>query len=405
MFCSTRLCLSLAVLSALLATLGCASRRDGASSCPPAPQPDNVWCETARYIASTIPSDLHDVERNRALADIAAVALDVGSDEQTQRIASEITGWRRGDLLARLATRCYQSERLMAGDRLRTAAEEVAHDPSLETWQASRVKLALERAKHARPASTGSSAVDVNRLEPADQAALLPDLMNLSVARSSLLETLVRLEAVTNQVLDLDAAASTVDAYRVVYQKASADAVTDAYRDRVFAGMTRVFKSLHPALACDKMVEFGETALRFGDTNLVLRLCGEVDARLGGIRADMRLPVQIRYARLLSQAGLSERAHVRLNEVGGWLSDPAVLASERPGLLATLGVAWNALGDTASASSRWHEACTALTDLKNARPRAVAAVQVCLVFARAQVSDGELERSLRAVGEGLGEPW
>jgi hypothetical protein len=405
MFCSTRLCIGLPLLSALLATFGCASRRDGASSCPPVPQPDNAWCETARYIASKIPSDLHEVERNRAMADTAAVALDVGSDEQAQRIANEITGWRRGDLLARLATRCYHSDRLMAGDRLRTAAEEVARDPSLEPWQASRVKLALERARHARPASTGSNAVDVNRLEPADQAALLPDLMQQSVVASNLLETLVRLEAVTNQVLDLDAAAATVDAYRIVYQTASADAVTDAYRERVFAGMTSVFKNLHPTLACDKLVDFGEAALQFGDTNLVLRLCGEVDVRLVGIRSDMRLPVQIRYARFLSQAGLSARAHARLNEVGGLLPDTAVLASERPGLLAALGVAWRELGETASAASRWHEASAALAALENARPRAVAAVQVCLVLARARVSDAALERSLAAVGEGLGEPW
>jgi hypothetical protein len=307
------------------------------------------------------------------MADTAAVALDVGSDEQAQRIANEITGWRRGDLLARLATRCYHSDRLMAGDRLRTAAEAVARDPSLEPWQTSRVKLALERARHARPASTGSNAVDVNRLEPADQAALLPDLMQQSVAASNLLET--------------------------------QGAVTDTYRERVFAGTTSVFKNLHPTLACDKLVDFGEAALQFGDTNLVLRLCGEVDARLVGIRSDMRLPVQIRYARFLSQAGLSARAHARLNEVGGLLPDTAVLASERPGLLAALGVAWRELGETASAASRWHEACAALAALENARPRSVAAVQVCLVLARAQVSDAALERSLAAVGEGLGEPW
>jgi hypothetical protein len=267
------------------------------------------------------------------------------------------------------------------------------------------VKLALERARHARPASTGSNAVDVNRLEPADQAALLPDLMQQSVAASNLLETLVRLEAVTNQVLDLDAAAATVDAYRIVYQTASADAVTDAYRERVFAGMTSVFKNLHPALACDKLIDVSESALQFGDTNLVLRLCGEVDARLVGIRSDMRLPVQIRYARFLSQAGLSARAHARLNEVGGLLPDPAVLASERPGLLAALGVAWRELGETDTAASRWHETSAALAALENARPRAVAAVQVCLVLARARVSDAALERSLVAVGEGLGEPW
>ncbi len=390
------------ILCALLATFGCACRRGGASSCP---QAESAWCEQARRLACRIPADPHEVERNRALADAAVVALEVGSEKQARRIADEIEGWRRGDLLARLAARSYSLGQVEGGDRLADAAAEVSRERALEAWQVSRVKLALERARQARPGAARGEAAAVSRLEPADQAALLPELMQRAVAVSNLTETLVRLEAVTNSVMDLDAAAAAVDAYRVLYQKAGPDTRTADYRERVFVGMTGVFGSLHPALACDKLVGFGEAALACGDTNLVLRVCGEIDGRLGAVRADMRLPVQLRYARFLARAGERERSRRSLEEAGPLFDDPAVLAAERPALLATQGVAWKEWGDAARASACWRAACASLESLENARPRATAAVHMCLIFARARVEEAALDAALAAVCEGLGEPW
>lgn len=364
-----------------------------------------AWLEVARQVAVKIPSDFHAVERERALADAATAALELGAEEQAEAIAGEICGWRRGDLLARFAAQCFVTARLPQGDRFLSLAQEVAKGEGLEDWQRSRVQVSVERARQARPAAEASDARRVSRLEPADQAALLPDLVARHVVASNLLETLTRLEAVTNQVLDLDSAAGTVDAYRVLYQKAEALPEAEAYRERVFAGVKSVFAGLHPAIACEKLIDFGEVAVKAGATNFVLQLCAEIEQKLPMVRADMRVPVQTRYGRFLARCGWREDAAAQLEGVTGFLGDSAVLADERAVAWARLAVAWTELGQAARAAACHEEATRFLSALTNARPRAVTAVGMCVIYARAEVSDPSVMDGVRAVAEGLNDPW
>jgi tetratricopeptide (TPR) repeat protein len=388
-----------------LLLVGCACRPDAPAAGPATASRPDPWCETARRIALELPEALHEVERNRALADTAVVALELGADEQAAEIAQAVAGWRRGDLLARLGGQCHATGRKAAGDRFLEASEAAARESGLEAWQSSRIRLAIERARAARPDGARSDAAEVERLEPADQAALLPHLMQQTVAASNLLETLTLLESVTNQVLDLDLAAGAFDAYRVVYQKAGASGQTALYRERLLAGLETLLQSLHPAIACDKFIDFGEAAQRLGDADFVTRLRQEVDGRLGLVRADMRVPVQTRYARFLIRAGDAQRARECLLEAEALLADPALLAEERPVARARLGAAWQELGDDAASTERFTRAIEALKAIGNGRPRAVAAVQVCLVFARAGAADPALLQSMDTVRNALGDPW
>ena len=183
--------------AAALLAAGC---RPPVSACPSRPS-ENPWCSLAHGIARQIPADLHDVERNRALSDTAITALDLGAHKQAAAIAYDISGWRRGDLLARLGHRCHATGRGDAGDRFLKAAENVARDTGLDSWQRSRIQLAIERARTGRTATQRSEAARVTRLDAADQAALLPDLMQHTVATSNVLDTLNRLETVSRQTL------------------------------------------------------------------------------------------------------------------------------------------------------------------------------------------------------------
>lgn len=395
----------LLALAGLALFAGCGGGRTAPGG---APSPKTcAWLELARQVAVKIPSEFHAVERERALADAATAALELGAEAQAEAIAGEICGWRRGDLFARFAARCFVTARLPQGDRFLTLAQEAAKGEGLEDWQRSRVQVSVERARQARPAAAASDARRVSRLEPADQAALLPDLVEHRAASSNLLETLSRLEAVTNQVLDLDSAAGAVDAYRVLYQKAGAlpEAEAAVYRERVFAGVKDVFVGLHPALACEKLIDFGEAAAKAGATNFVLQLCAEIEQKLPIVRADMRAPVQTRYGRFLAGCGWREDAAAQLEAVAGFLGDSAVLAEERAVAWARLAVAWAGLGQASRAAACHAEAARHLAALVNARPRAVAAVAVCVIYARAEVSEPSVMEGLRAVSEGLGDPW
>ncbi|HPB11293.1 MAG TPA: hypothetical protein PLU38_00330 [Kiritimatiellia bacterium] len=389
------------MLAVALLAAGC---RPSVSAGPSQPL-ENPWCSLAHGIARQIPADLHDVERNRALSDTAITALDLGAHKQAAEIACDISGWRRGDLLARLGHRCHATGRGDAGDRFLKAAENVARDSGLESWQRSRIRLAIERAHAGRTATQRIEAARVTRLDTADQAALLPDLMQHTVATSNLLDTLNRLETVSRQTLDLDLAAGAFDAYRVAYQKAGEAGQTALYRDRLAAGLTRLLDSLHPAVVCDKLMEMSEAARRLGDTPFAEQMSRETGNRLGLIRADMRLPVQTRYARLLARAGDTRQARRRLAAAETLLPDPAITPAERAAAHAELGAAWMELGDAAAADGHFADAILALKTLANSRPRAVAAVRVCLTFARAGIAEPARLSEMAALLNRLGDPW
>lgn len=387
--------------AAALLAAGC---RPPVSACPSRPS-ENPWCSLAHGIARQIPADLHDVERNRALSDTAITALDLGAHKQAAAIAYDISGWRRGDLLARLGHRCHATGRGDAGDRFLKAAENVARDTGLDSWQRSRIQLAIERARASRTATQRSEAARVTRLDTADQAALLPDLMQHTVATSNVLDTLNRLETVSRQTLDLDLAAGAFDAYRVVYQKAGETGQTALYRDRLNAGLTLLLNSLHPAIACDKLMEMSEAAWRLGDTPFAEQMRREIDNRLGQIRADMRLPVQTRYARLLARVGDTRQARHCLAAAETLLPDPAITPTERAAAHAELGAAWMELGDAAAADGQFADAILVVKTLTNSRPRAVAAVRVCLTFARTGIAEPARLSEMADLQNRLGDPW
>ncbi len=364
-----------------------------------------VWIQQASAIAQKIPVEIHGVERDRALAKSAVTAVELGVADQCRAILPTITSWHRAELTARLARSCYLKGHISEGDELRGAAETLLQKESYENWQISRIRLALEQAGHAKGEKTDASVIA--KVESADQARLLPELVQANLAQTNLVEMLTRLEATTNQVLDIDTAAGTVDTFLVLYKKSqqSESPAIKELRVRMLAGVEAAFIGLHAAIACEKLVDFCNAALAAGDLEFAAQLSGMVGERLPAVRTDMRLPVQLRYAEFLIKAGNTEQAVAQVDAVEEVIGAESVVFSDRPMLLARCGVVCQSAGDLRRAQLFFRQAVIGLEALTNARPRAVTAVDIALLFARAAVDMPPILAAMQQLNHGLGDPW
>jgi tetratricopeptide (TPR) repeat protein len=363
------------------------------------------WVQEASSIAQKIPVDIHGVERDRALAKSAVTALELGLRAECQSILQSITSWHKAELCAQLARSCYAAGDLTAGDELLDKAHDLISADSYENWQVSRIRLAIEQAGHAKGNKTDSSVME--QVETADQARLLPALVQANVAQTNLIDMLTRLEATTNQVMDLDTAAGTVDTFLVLYQ-ASQQSENDAVKElrgRILAGVESAFRGIHAAIACEKMVDFCKLALTSGDPEFARQLSRMVRERLPSVRADMRLPIQLKYADYLLNAGEIAAALDQAEWVESEIGDESVLFSERPVLLARCGVVYQRAGERERAQLHFRQALIGLDALTNGRPRAVTAVDVALIFARADVEMPSIHMAMKELNSNLGDPW
>ncbi len=394
----------IAFLCSLLFFAGCderqcknvAEQRDLASA---------PWIEEAVAIARKIPADIHKVERDRTLAKAAVVASETGLTSQTVAAVESLNSWRKGDLYARLARSRYLENRNAEGDKLLGAARQLLAESDYEDWQKSRITLAIEQAGLAQGRQTG--AATLADIEPADQAKLLPGLVQHNVSHSNLVEMLEQLESSTNQVLDIDSAAGVVDTYLVLYRKSQTENQTQrsALRDRILDGIDSVFRGLHAAIACEKLIDFCNAAWDADDRDFAMRLSEMTARRLPTLRTDMRLPIQLRYAGFLTRSDRTAQAMRQVENAAAGIGDESVIFSDRPVLLAECGVLCWLAGEQDRARQFLGQAVEELNAMKNARPRAVAAVDVTLLLARNRIEDMETLRAMRELNGNLSAPW
>jgi hypothetical protein len=395
---SYRVIITLPLLVTLLLA-GCDRKETQTTAASPAPN----WIQEATAISVRIPTDLHAVEHDRCLAQTAAVALELGLTEQIDPIANLITSWHKAEIYARLAGIRYQAADKKAGDALIAKARAALRADTYEDWQVSRVHAAIEQARHLKGEQTDAALLD--RIDPADQARLLPSMISESVAATNFNALLSRLEATTNAVLDIDQASGAADSYHALYTHAPAEVTDSDFRIRIENGLTHTLKQLPAPMACDKLLNLCETALHVQDADFVTRLCVLLDQQIPAIRADLRIPVLLRYADLRVKQGEPGRAVAQLEQVEAHLDDPSVLFSDKPVLLARCALLYGTLGDTAKRDAVLAGALTQLNAFKNARPRAMAAVAFCHVCARANLDNPAVFEAVQKLRKELDDPW
>ncbi|MFO7936505.1 MAG: hypothetical protein R6V06_02740 [Kiritimatiellia bacterium] len=361
------------------------------------------WIMEAVSMAEKIPVKLHQMEHDRCLSKTAAVALEVGVFDQTDNILKSIRSWRKADLYAKLARSCYLKDKVAEGDELVKKARDYLQGNQFEDWQVSRVHVGLEQAGHVKGKRTDANLL--TQLRRADQAKLLPSMVQGNVSTTNLVDMLTRLEASTNSVMDIDIAAATIDTYRILYEKSQEKEDLKDLRKRVIGGVEKTFRNVHTSIACYKLLDFCNSAVAAGDKNFVGYLSDMLEDRLGMIRVDMRIPVLLRYSEFLIEQGHKEKSLEKLRYVEDKIDDSAIFFADKPVFLARCGVIYGKTGNTEKMLELLKKALSMLNTVKNSRPRAMTAVDFCHVCARGGVESPELLQSMKELNSNLSDPW
>ena len=395
-------CISVFFVLGALLLAGC-DQQEESKEIPASDPVAAAWIQEAVSIAEKIPTDLHAVEHDRCLSKTAVTALEVGVYDQTDAILKSIDSWRKADLYAKLARTCYVDGEMKKGDELIEKARKCLRENQFEEWQVSRVHVSIEQAGHVKGDKTDASLL--RQLEPSDQARILPSMVEGNLTTTNLVDMLVRLEAGTNAVMDLDIASATIDTYRLIYEKSRQKDELKELRERVLAATEKTFRNLHTSIACHKLLDFCESAVKADDGEFVERLRAMLEQRLDNIRIDMRIAVMLRYSTFLIERGQKETALEYLRFIEANIDDPSILFADKPLFLARCGVLYGETGDADKMAALIKESIARLAAFENARPRAMAAVDVCHVCARARIDSPEILNMMRELNGNLSAPW
>lgn len=121
-------------------------------------------------------------------------------------------------------------------------------------------------------------------------------------------------------------------------------------------------------------------------------------------REPLKGPLVAEVARGWAAQGDPARARRLLSSLDASVEKVPVI--EQPAVLANLAGAWKAAGDAAGAARYLDDALARAEALENARPRALAVVEVCRAMARFGLElTPERESRLETLRAGLGDPW
>lgn len=351
--------------------------------------------------ASAIVSDPKDM--GKAQAAIVWDYATLGAWREATDAADRVEGWRRGTSYADLAAALAKAGRTDEARAMIAKAEEFRR--TVTGWQNPRIAahvanawaalgdvdkaeglasaVALEDAQQyagrtaATVASSRAAQGDyegaVAALEPLAGAKDVDDAWwrtvgYLDVARQSSFPRATRAKA-------LDAARSAAESIPTWKKAEALESIADEYRKQGFAKEAR-------------------------------EAVGEAERILVALPDTMpiKAPLLSNCARAWGELGRKERARELLSHVEALA--PTVQPIERPAVYANAASSFALLRDSASAKRLYGVALDEASSLVNARPRALAVVEICRSMGRAGVAlDAATRERLDALYAGLKDPW
>jgi tetratricopeptide (TPR) repeat protein len=351
--------------------------------------------------ASAIDADPKDKARAQQ-----AVVLDyatLGLLDEAVRRAESIDGWRRLVSLANLASRLARAGRVEDAQALVARVE--ADRRGTQGWEGPRVAAELASA-YAALGNVGPSAAIARDLVEADARQY--------AGRSAAIEAGARgangdLEQARAALRALDARGDVDTTWwrTMGYLDLSTEEKLDpAERRSMLDEARRSADELGGRPRVDALIRI---AARYRERGVEDRSVDALDAAQKTVErleaTDESRPVALaEVARAWADAGQVERA--RRNLAGAETGVARAPDIDRPGLFALLGSAWHAVGDATQARRLYDRAFDGAVALQNARPRALAVVEVCRALGRERVMlDPAMRDRLDALFGGLKAPW
>jgi hypothetical protein len=347
--------------------------------------------------ASAIRSDAQDrgKAQERVIHDFAAAGA---LDEALQRV-DQVEGWRRGTAYAELAVAAAQHGRTHDAAELIARAEQLSNE--VRDWSGPRIRAHLARA-YAALGRTNESA-QIGAALPEEEASKARVSAIVAPAQpGGLTEALRQLQALEGAG-NFDLNLQLVDGYLALAGRAAGDA--PACR-QALDGARRVAQTLPVLKAIEVQRAVAELYHGLRDTGLASRVLEEAETMIlpAAMDAYVTVPALAQLATAWGWLGEKTRARRLLTRAVELL--PAVQDIERPAMYAEIAAARIALGDADEGWRHYDEALRAAKTLANARPRALAVVEVCrsIGLRKLELTDRH-RQELASLLEGLQAPW
>lgn len=365
------------------------------------PTPGGESFHRAFDFASAIEADPKD----RASAQHAVVAdlAEHGDPSAALALAEKIDGWRKAAAIADVAAVLARAGKAEAA---RAALAEVAVlRGSIEGWQGPRVDAHRARAQALLGDldATTQLAKEIGANDPRQYAGQA----TAWVASAQLARGDADAALATLATMDADADIEIAWARTLGYlEAAEADALAPAIRRRALAAAGRSTETVagwHRIEALDR-VAGGWLAL--GEKDEALRVLRGAEEIVRGVDPEVASKAAFLslVARTWARVGDKAHAGALLEEAASAV--PRALVIDRPALHAHLGESWFALNDPDRAWAAFDQALAAAEGLVNARPRALAAVEICRALGRTGVAlPPKVADRLEALRAGLKAPW
>ncbi|HEX6853186.1 MAG TPA: hypothetical protein VF139_17455 [Candidatus Polarisedimenticolaceae bacterium] len=369
-------------------------------SATPATVPDAlIW---AGRFADGLAGDAKDRERAQE-----AVVLDIamlGHLDEAIRRADGVEGWRRGVAYAEIAKMLAKRNRLPEARALLAKAEEVAS--GVEGWQGPRIESHVAQAR-ALVDGMDAPAVTTGRLEQDDALqyrGLTAVLRATAHAAKGEFDPAMAQLTKASQETAIEVSWPMVQAYLDLARHPS---LTPAQRsqtlDAALAAVSRIPEQISRLDAMEALAEgYREAGLR----EPAVSVLAEFHAQVSSLSDATLLKAPFLAGEARSRARLGDRGSaLEILADASRIGSSAYLV-DRPAVLANVAAAYHVAGDSASAQATLDAALSTAEGLVNARPRALAFIEIGRVLARFDLPmstpvRGRFERGL----SGLKAPW
>lgn len=346
------------------------------------------------------------VDPNDMMLAQESVVLDLGAAgglDRALELAAKVEGWRRGVVYAELATMLAGAGRPDDARAAVAKAETVRAETS--GWQNPRIAQHIANAWAAlgevdRAASISGAAAPEDRQYLGRPAATHAVALGRAGRFDEAMRRLAELDAQTDPDVTWWRTWGYTELVRLPALAAPqrAAARTAAQRSAGAIAGWRQGEALE---------QLADAALDRGDKASARALLAEAEAIVRA-QSDQALPVKApllaAIARDWAAAGEPARAKAALDEARK--AAAAAQPIDQPAAQADLANAAAVLGDRAAAGRGFSEALARAATLENARPRALAVVEVCRAIGRAGLPLDEATRAqLDRIYAGLKDPW
>ncbi len=350
--------------------------------------------------ASAIKTDEKD--RAKAQEGVVRDLSAAGALDEAIRRAGEIEGWRRGALYADLAVALAGAGRKDEARGLVEKAEAVRS--GVQGWENPRIRA------HVAQALSALGEVERARAITSELAANDRQYAGRSVATVSTgLAARGDFDAAMESLGGLDGEADLEIAWwrTAGYLAASRQAGLPAKQRREALDAARRSAEIIPGWKKPEALESIAGEYRSLEDAAAARLCLEAAEAIVTAQPDtlaIKAALLSNLARDWADFGDKARGRGLLDRAEGLVAGAMII--DRPALYAILASSRHQVGQQEEAARLYDQSLSAAASLKNARPRALAVVEICRSLGRSGVAlDSATRKRLDELYSGLGEPW